>query len=116
MDGERIKYEIKKKGYTIKRIAEELNQSQQNLSAKLNSDDVSSGLIEKICDIIGVKMSELYSDGDIISAVNNSTAIKGNQSCDPRLLDIIDARDKQNEKSQEQIDRLHTIIEKMLEQ
>ncbi len=116
MDGERIKYEIKKKGYTIKRIAEELNQSQQNLSAKLNSDDVSSGLIEKICDIIGVKMSELYSDGDIISAVNNSTAIKGNQSCDPRLLDIIDARDKQNEKSQEQIDRLLTIIEKMQEQ
>jgi len=116
MDGERIKYEIKKKGYTIKRIAEELNQSQQNLSAKLNSDDVSSGLIEKICDIIGVKMSELYSDGDIISAVNNSTAIKGNQSCDPRLLDIIDARDKQNEKSQEQIDRLIAIIEKMQEQ
>ena len=116
MDGERIKYEIKKKGYTIKRIAEELNQSQQNLSAKLNSDDVSSGLIEKICDIIGVKMSELYSDGDIISAVNNSTAIKGNQSCDPRLLDILDARDKQNEKSQEQIDRLIAIIEKMQEQ
>ena len=116
MDGERIKYEIKKKGYTIKRIAEELNQSQQNLSAKLNSDDVSSGLIEKICDIIGVKMSELYSDGDIISAVNNSTAIKGNQSCDPRLLDIIDARDKQNEKSQEQIDRLIAIIKKMQEQ
>ncbi len=116
MDGERIKYEIKKKGYTIKRIAEELNQSQQNLSAKLNSDDVSSGLIEKICDIIGVKMSELYSDGDIISAVNNSTAIKGNQSCDPRLLDIIQARDKQNEKSQEQIDRLIAIIEKMQEQ
>ena len=116
MDGERIKYEIKKKGYTIKRIAEELNQSQQNLSAKLNSDDVSSGLIEKICDIIGVKMSELYSDGDIISAVNNSTATKGNQSCGPRLLDILDARDKQNEKSQEQIDRLIAIIEKMQEQ
>ncbi len=116
MDGERIKYEIKKKGYTIKRIAEELKQSQQNLSAKLNTDDVSSGLIEKICDIIGVKMSELYSDGDIISAVNNSTAIKGNQSCDPRLLDIIQARDKQNEKSQEQIDRLIAIIEKMQKQ
>ena len=116
MDGERIKYEIKKRGYTIKRIAKELNTSQQNLSAKLNADDISSGLIEQICEIIGVRMSDLYSDGDIISAVNNSTAIKGNQSCDPRLLDIIQARDKQNEKSQEQIDRLLTIIEKMQEQ
>jgi len=116
MDGERIKYEIKKRGYTIKRIAKELNTSQQNLSAKLNADDISSGLIEQICEIIGVRMSDLYSDGDIISAFNNSTAIKGNQSCDPRLLDIIQARDKQNEKSQEQIDRLIAIIEKMQEQ
>lgn len=116
MDGERIKYEIKKRGYTIKRIAKELNTSQQNLSAKLNADDISSGLIEQICEIIGVRMSDLYSDGDIISAINNSTAIKGNQSCDPRLLDIIQARDKQNEKSQEQIDRLIAIIEKMQEQ
>lgn len=116
MDGERIKYEIKKRGYTIKRIAKELNTSQQNLSAKLNADDISSGLIEQICEIIGVRMSDLYSDGDIISAINNSTAIKGNQSCDTRLLDIIQARDKQNEKSQEQIDRLIAIIEKMQEQ
>ena len=72
MDGERIKYEIKKKGYTIKRIAEELNTSQQNLSAKLNSDDVSSGLIEQICNIIGVMMPDLYSDGDSIPAIDNA--------------------------------------------
>lgn len=115
MDGERIKYEIKKKGFTMKRVARELKQSQQNLSAKLNTDDVSSGLIEQICDIIGVRMAELY-DGDIISAINNSTAFKGTQSCDPRLLDIIQARDAQNAKSQEQIDRLIAIIEKMQKQ
>lgn len=115
MDGERIKYEIKKKGFTMKRVAKELKQSQQNLSAKLNTDDVSSGLIEQICDIIGVRMAELY-DGDIISAINNSTAFKGTQSCDPRLLDIIQARDAQNAKSQEQIDRLIAIIEKMQKQ
>ena len=115
MDGERIKYEIKKKGFTMKRVAKELKQSQQNLSAKLNTEDVSSGLIEQICDIIGVRMAELY-DGDIISAINNSTAFKGTQSCDPRLLDIIQARDAQNAKSQEQIDRLIAIIEKMQKQ
>lgn len=115
MDGERIKYEIKKKGFTMKRVAKELKQSQQNLSAKLNTEDVSSGLIEQICEIIGVRMAELY-DGDIISAINNSTAFKGTQSCDPRLLDIIQARDAQNAKSQEQIDRLIAIIEKMQKQ
>ena len=116
MDGERIKYEIKKKGFTMKRVAKELKQSQQNLSAKLNTDDVSSELIEQICDIIGVRVAELYIDGDIISAINNSTAFKGTQSCDPRLLDIIQARDAQNGKSQAQIDRLIAIIEKMQKQ
>lgn len=105
MTGEKLKFEIKKRGFTLKKIATELHTSAQNLGSKLSSDDVSSGLIEKIADIMGVKVSEFYSGGDVISAINNSTAFKGSQNCDPRLLDILEQKDQQ-------INRLLDIIEK----
>lgn len=132
MDGDRIKYEIKKRGFTIRGIASKIGMSEQNLGQQLNNKKLSVKLMESIAEAMEMSVADFYDtpSGDNIAAYDHSTAFKGNQTCDHRLLDIIQARDRQIdkcqqqneknqsllEKSQEQIDRLIAIIEKMQEQ
>ena len=73
--------------------------------------------IERIADLLQCPIDELFdrnvdkSSGDRITADNNSTAFKGTYTCDPRLLDIIQARDRQLDMAQSQIDRLLELLE-----
>ena len=125
MDGMSIKTEIWKRGFTLREIANKIGMSEQNLGKQLNNKKLSTKLIEKIAAAMDMNVLDFYEQpaGDNIAAYDHSTAFKGTQSCDPRLLDIIQTRDRQidkcqqqNEKSQEQIDRLIAIIEKMQKQ
>lgn len=124
MTGEELKLEIKRRGCTIRQIALALGRSEQNFGRMLKtSESVSSAVIEKTAEIMGVPVSELYAKGgDTITAHDHSTAFKGTNNCDARLLEIIQTRDRQMEKymtqmdkSQQQIDRLLAIIETMKE-
>jgi hypothetical protein len=54
--------------------------------------------------------------GDNIAAYDHSTAFKGNQICDHRLLDIIQARDRQIDKCQQQNEKIQQLLEKSQEQ
>ena len=81
-----------------------------------NNTNPKAETIERIADLLQCPIDELFDRdttyvGDTISADNNSTAFKGTSSCDPHLLDIIKSRDRQLDKSQQQIDRLIALLE-----
>lgn len=117
MTGDQLKQEIWRRGYTLRAVAAHLGMAEQNLGRRLKADSVSTEVIEAAARVMGLTVGELYSgkpDGDNIQADHNSTAFKGTCTCDPRLLDIISARDRQLDKSQQQIDRLLAIIEERL--
>ncbi len=113
MKGNVIKGAIKKQGFTIRQVAGELGMSEQSLHKKLSYDDVSSLLMEQVTEVIGMRVWELYGipTGDEITAIDHSTAFHGTNACDTRLLGIIESRDRQLDKCQEQIDRLIKIVE-----
>lgn len=76
MKGEIIKDFLRKNRIPQAKIAEALGLSQQTLSAALGSDDIKSGLLEKIAGELGIPVGEFY--GDTVAATGtNSTAIKG---------------------------------------
>lgn len=80
------------------------------------NDNPKAATIERIANLLDCSIDELFDRetahvGDTISADNNSTAFKGTSTCDSRLLDIIEARDRQLDKSQSQIDRLLGLLE-----
>lgn len=97
MTGEQLKREIKSRGYTLKSVADRLGTTPQNLGGRLQSDDVASSLMEVAADVMGISVADFYRNGDMILAVENSTAVKGT-TCDPRLLSIIEAKDRQIDK------------------
>ena len=81
------------------------------------NDNPKAKTVELMADILQCPIDELFDRdsalpvGDNISAENNSMAFKGTNTCDPRLLDIIQARDTQLDKAQSQIDRLIGLLE-----
>jgi transcriptional regulator with XRE-family HTH domain len=106
MNGSQLKNEIKKRGFTLRRIAEEYGTSEQNFGRMLKSEDVSTKMMERAAEIMGISPADFYKPGDNITAHDHSTAFKGSYSCDQRLLDIIQTRDHQIEKLLAIIDRL----------
>lgn len=88
------------------------------------NDNPSAKALERIADLLDCTIDELFdrpvagTSGDHIEASDNSTAFKGTYTCDPRLLSMIEARDRQIDKcqtqldkAQEQSDRLLTLLE-----
>lgn len=92
MTGQQLKYEIKRRGYTLRQLAQIVGTPPQNLSRKLMADDVPTSLIEQAATMMGISPAEFYGAGDTIQATaSQSVAFKGTQNiaCDPRLLDVI---------------------------
>ena len=110
MTGAQLKQEIKKRGYTLLSIAEQYGTSEQNMGRMLRSEDVSSRLLEVSAEAMGISPADFYRQGDNIKAYNHSMAFKGSNNCDQRLLDIIQARDRQIEKLLALIDKMSIQI------
>lgn len=108
MKGVQLKTEIKKRGFTLRSVAEKFGVTEQSMGRMMKSDDVSTHLLEVTAEVMGISPADFYrkEDGDSIFADNNSTAFKGTNNCDARLLDIIQARDRH-------IEKLLAIIEKL---
>lgn len=86
----------------------------------IRNENPKAETIERIADLLQCPIDELFdreftyaaeSTGDSITADNNSTAFKGISTCDPRLLDIIQSRDRQLDKAQSQIDHLLKLLD-----
>lgn len=67
MTGECLKKKLFSCGYRINELATMLDMSQQNVSRALAVADVKTGLLEKICAVIGKDMSFFYGYKPIVS-------------------------------------------------
>lgn len=99
MTGKELQAIIIRSGKTQKELAEKLGMHPTQWRTYFGQDDIKSGIIEKVAGLLGVTMAEMYGE-------------EGSQG-DSRLMEMIQSRDRQLDKSQEQIDRLIRIIEKM---
>lgn len=79
--------------------------------------------IEATANFLGCSIDELFDRpastsvtmGDHIEANENSTAFKGNNSCNSRLLDIIESGNRQLDKAQSQLDKAQQQIDQLIE-
>ena len=105
MTGAQLKLIVERSGYTKKKMAELLGFNDQRWREVFGSPNVKSGYVEKIAAVLGKSIGEMYGEGDTITATDHSTAFKGQLSCDQRLIDAIQEKDRL-------IERLVAIIEK----
>ena len=76
MKGLAIKKILEDYGLTQTKVSQLLEMSQQNLSAALSSEDVKTGLVERIAAVTGIPVATFF--GDAVTATGtNATAIKG---------------------------------------
>lgn len=120
MTGNHLKNLILSEGYSINRMAELIGIAQPNLLALLKNEDIRTGLVEKVAEVMGKPLSFFYGEayGQVSQITgNNNTSVAGNDntvgSPDNRLLDLLVSKDeqltmamKQTTKAQEQMDRV----------
>ena len=99
MTGKELQTVIRNSGKTQKELAAKMGMNPTQWTAYIKQDDIKSGIIEKVAGLLGLSIAEMYGEG---SAQGDS-----------RLIDMVQSRDRQLDKSQEQIDRLIRIIENM---
>lgn len=75
MNGLKVKEILRIKGLSVTEVARKLGTSNQNLFNSLTKDDVKTGLIERISDVTGISLAELYGieAQPTSSAVNTGT-------------------------------------------
>lgn len=71
MSGEELKKVLIRNGYVLKDVAEMLGTSQQNFSQALKADDVKTGLLERICNVLGKRMDFFYAGTEFAPAVDS---------------------------------------------
>lgn len=111
MDGKVVKEKLKKCGIPLSEIATRMGyENDQRLHSQLKSEDVKSGLLEKICEAIGVDMSFFYPSASTSVVQNNE---KG-ANVQGQSVQVIGGQEMASilSKKDEQIDRLLSIIEK----
>lgn len=112
MKGIDLKNRLLSAGYTVTAIANKVGVIPQNVNGWFTSNDVRTGTIEKLAEVLGLPISFFYGEeGATISNVtgnNNATATGNNNtvsSSDDRLLTLLLNKDEQLNKALE-----HTTI------
>ncbi len=98
MTGKELQAIIRRSGKTQKELALKMGMHPSQWTGYINQDDVKSGIVEKVAELLGMTVAEMYGQEG---------------GSDPRLMDMVQSRDRQLDKCQEQIDRLIRIIENM---
>ena len=75
MTGEKLREILLAKGFVLKDIAVRLGTSQQNFIQVMKAQDVKTGLVEKLCKILDLSISDFYQD--IITTNMQVTAKEG---------------------------------------
>ena len=129
MKGEHLKNLILSEGYTINKMADLIGVAQPNLLMLLKHEDVRTGLVEKVADVMGKPLAFFYGEayGSVSQTGNNNTQVANNVagnditvgSPDNKLIDLLVSKDeqltmamKQTSKAQEQMDR---VLDKYLQ-
>ena len=118
MKGLQVKEILRKNGLTLASVADKLGESTQNFSSLLGKEDIKTGLLERIAEATGLPISLFYGDTHIHAQIgDHSSAVTGNNiqvnTTTVEFLAELAAQRQLTQKSQEQIDRLLTLIEKI---
>lgn len=111
MTGTQLRQIIAGTGHSQKELAQLMTsiKYEQDWSRIFRSDDVRTSVVEELARVTGMTMAQLYGEQQAEKPQTRgyeSTAA----SCDPRLLDIIQARDRQIERLQLQIAKLTDML------
>ena len=115
MKGADLKEKLKTSPYTMAELAKRMGVSPQNLNASFSSEDVKSGVIEKLAQALDVPIAYFYGDAYNITGNNivNSGSNNAVNASDDRLITLLANKDeqltmamKQTAKAQEQMDRI----------
>ena len=118
MKGLTIKEILRKNGFTLAAVADKLGESNQNLSAMLGKEDVRTGLLERISEVTGLPVTAFYGETHVHASIgNNSSAVTGNNiqvnTITGEFLKELAAQRQMTQKSQEHIDRLLRVVDKL---
>lgn len=109
MKGLDLKNRLLSAGYTVTGIANKVGVIPQNINGWFTSNDVRTGTIEKLAEVLDLPISFFYGEdaGNIssVSGNNNATATGNNNtvsSSDDRLLTLLLNKDDQLTKAMEQ--------------
>ena len=125
MTGKHLQDLIISQGYSINKMAQLLGLAQPNLLNLLKHEDVRTGLVEKVANVMGKPLAFFYGEtyGTVSQITgNNNTSVAGNDntvgSPDDKMLTLLLSKDeqltmamKQTSKAQEQMDR---VLDKVL--
>jgi DNA-binding Xre family transcriptional regulator len=80
MTGIQLKSILYKTGLTQIELAEKMGMSQQNFNKSLMVKDIKTGFLEKLCEVLNVKMSFFYPDdydrgGGSFKSAHSATAV-----------------------------------------
>lgn len=125
MKGLDLKNRLLAAGYTVTAIANKVGVIPQNINGWFTSNDVRTGTVEKLAEVLGLPISFFYGEdtGSSVSNVvgnNNATATGNNNTVnnsDDRLLTLLLNKDeqltmamKQTSKAQEQMDEVIAVL------
>lgn len=118
MKGQHVKEKLLKNGYKLKDVAQSMGIIPQNLQTLLSADDIKTGVLESIANSINKTIYFFYeNEGNTAISDNKGISVAGNSNHVnegiEKLVDVIHNQSNQLSKSQEQIDRLLTIIENL---
>ena len=125
MTGSELKRIILSEGLSVAEVARRLGTSQQNLTCALNKEDIRTGLLERVAEVMKRPLSFFYGEEfcQVQTATgNNNTQISGDSNTvapsDAALLELLKANSdqltmamKQTSKAQEQMDRVLDRLE-----
>jgi transcriptional regulator with XRE-family HTH domain len=125
MTGSELKRIILSEGLSVAEVARRLGTSQQNLTCALNKEDIRTGLLERVAEVMKRPLAFFYGEEfcQVQSATgNNNTQVLGDSNTvapsDAALLELLKTKDeqltltiKQVSKAQEQMDRVLDRLE-----
>lgn len=104
MDGKKFQKKLREMGVTQLEVAKILGVTQQSVSAMVKTNSIKTTTLEKIAQAIGKDISIFFSESELQRAQEIEN-----------LKRLLNEKDAQIKKLQEQADRLLKIIEKMQE-
>lgn len=108
MTGEQLKKRVKATGFAQKQLAEALNVTPQTVTSMFSANDVRSSTLERLCDVLGVKINFFYegteyavSDkgnglADVVDKDNMIMLLRGQVMAYEKALGVMGEKEKRN--------------------
>ena len=118
MKGEDLKNRLKSTAIPMSEIANKMGIMPQSLYSIFNSEDVKSGVLEKLSEVLEVPIAYFYGDSYNVQGNNNALATGAHStasSSDDRLLALLLSKDEQLTMSMAQTSKAQAQMDILLE-